>query len=162
MKTAMEALMETAQAEHERELLIEREKAKCRKMSAEYAQLWCDGVIQKEIESAIRSRNTSIKITLIESSVHFTSGVYYECWKMIPSSEFDRGIWNSKARAYFDIPRREGFIVHHSELTNILKEAGYNVHVIDGSIEEADSRTGKYATRRPSRTITISWNPVCV
>ena len=78
MKTALEALIETAQAEHERELLIEREKDKCRKMSAEYAQLWCNGIIQQEIESAVRNRKTSIKITLIEDDVHFTS-YYYNC-----------------------------------------------------------------------------------
>lgn len=160
MKTAVEALMETAQAERERELLIEAEKEKCRKMSSEYAQLWCDGIIQKEIESAIRDRKTSIRITLIEGSVHFTSGVRYQCWKMIPSYNFDRGIWNSKAGAYYGIPRREGFVVHPVEITNILEKAGYNVTVIDGSIEEADSRTGKYSTNYASRNITISWNPV--
>lgn len=162
MKTALEALIETAQAEHERELLIEREKDKYRKMSAEYAQLWCNGIIQQEIESAIRNRQTSIKITLIEDDVHFTSGVYYECWKMIPSYDFDRGIWNSKARAYFGIPRREGFILHPNEILNILKEAGYNVNIIDGSIEEATSKSGKYSRNHTSRNITISWNPICV
>ena len=64
MKTALEALIETAQAEHERELLIEREKDKCRKMSAEYAQLWCNGIIQQEIESAIRKAGYVRKSTI--------------------------------------------------------------------------------------------------
>ena len=97
----------------------------------------------------------SIKPDLMEDSID-----NYLCWKMIPYYTWDRGIWNRNANAYFDIPRREGFIVDIQYLTDILNEAKYAVRVIDSTIKEATSKTGRYADTKRTREITISWNNV--
>lgn len=162
MKTAMEALLETAQSEHNYEMQIAKEEEKCRILSAQNAEMWCEGIIQDRIENAIKNRQTSIQITLMVDTVSFSTGVRYQCWKMIPNNSWDRGIYNSKARGYYCIPKREGFVIHPDEVTNILKEAGYNVKVIDTFVSEATSRTGKYANNISARDITISWNPIRV
>ena len=105
MKTAMEALLETAQNEHSREIQIVQEKEKCRTLSAQTAEMWCEGIIQKQIEEAIKNRSTSIQITLMLDTVAFSTGVRYQCWKMIPNNYWDRGIYNPKARGYYLIPK---------------------------------------------------------
>lgn len=162
MKTAMEALLETAQNEHSREIQIVQEKEKCRTLSAQTAEMWCEGIIQKQIEEAIKNRSTSIQITLILDTVTFSTGVRYQCWKMIPNNSWDRGIYNPKARGYYLIPKREGFIIHPNEIVDILKKAGYNIRIVDTTVSEATSRTGKYANPIAARDITISWNPILI
>ena len=61
--------------------------------------------------------------------------------------------------AILDECRNKGY---GTSILNILKEAGYNVNIIDGSIEEATSKSGKYSRSHTSRNITISWNPIFV
>jgi hypothetical protein len=162
MKTALEALMETSQNEYERLIQIEKEKDQCRDISFNTATMWCEGIIQEKIDRAIQSRCTRTQLTLMSDVVRFKSGSQYQCWKMIPSNHWDRGIYNSNAKGYYNIPKREGFVVDPLEITDILKEAGYNVRVIDTTVSQATSRTGKYADSIPARDIIISWDPVYV
>jgi hypothetical protein len=162
MKTALEALMETSQNERKRLIQIEQEKDKCRDISFKTATMWCEGIIQEQIDHAIQNRQTCITITLMSDTVSFKSGSRYQCWKMIPSSHWDRGIYNRNARGYYEIPKREGFVIIPLEIINILQEAGYSIRVIDTSVAQATSRTGKYANAIPARDITISWNPVSI
>ena len=164
MKTAIEALLETAQCEQELKINNEKANQKCLQMSNFYANFWCDNIIQKKIEKAIKNCETSIEIILIDDYTNETFGSQYHycCWKMIPSNECFWGIYNSKANGYYNIPREEGFITKLSDLTTILQTAKYNTEISDVIIREATSKTGKYANSTAGKKITISWNSVCV
>ena len=155
MKNALEAMLETACVQQNSIINREKKENSLRLASSKYANLWCNGISQEKIDNAIQSGETFIKIILMEDSID-----NYLCWKMIPYYTWDRGIWNRNANAYFDIPRREGFIVDIQYLTDILNEAKYAVRVIDSTIKEATSKTGRQDDTKRTREITISWNNV--
>lgn len=163
MKTALEALTETVDNERRQARLIEDEKRKCRATSAETVKLWCNGIIQEEINNAIKNSETKIDIFLLDSYVSFRPcGTRYQCWRMIPSSRWDWGTYNSKANGYFDIPKREGYVVNPSEIVDFISSFGYEVQMTDISIRVADTRTGMCANNEKARKITISWGHIQV
>ena len=161
MKSALEALQETAQKEYDYKLQCESEQSKLWKKSDEYSNLWCNGYIQQAIDSAIQNRKTSTSVEIMEDSVRAPiQNVSYKCWKMLPLQSHKRGTWNGNARGYYQVPTEEGFIFNLDKVTENLETAGYTVNIVPDAIYRATTKTGKCGYASAIRKINISWNPV--
>ena len=158
MKTVSKVLEEMADIKHQKEQRIHEERYRYCAVSAETVKLWCNGIIQEEIDTAVKNLTTEIDICLIESETYFRPfGTRYQCWRMIPSYRWDWGTYNSKAGGYFNIPMREGYVSDPKKIVEFISSFGYEVKMIDISIPVADTKTGASCSEVAGRKITISW-----
>ena len=158
MKTASKVLEEMAGIKQQKEQCIIEEQYRYRAVSAETVKLWCNGIIQQEIDTAVKNLTTEIDICLIKSETYFHPfGPRYQCWRMIPSHRWEWGTYNSKAGGYFNIPTREGYVIDPEKIVEFISSFGYEVKMIDISIPVADTKTGASLNEVAGRKITISW-----
>lgn len=158
MKTASKALEEIADIRRQREQLLLEDQYKYYATSSTTVKLWCNGIVQQEIDTAIKNLTTEIDIFLIESETYFRPfGTRYQCWRMIPSHRWEWGTYNSKAGGYFNIPIREGYVIDPEKVVEFISSFGYEVKMIDISIPVADTKTGASRSEVAGKKITISW-----
>lgn len=158
MKTASKALEEIADIKRQREQRLLEEQYRYYAVSAETVKLWCNDIVQQEIDTAIKNLTTEIDIFLIESETYFRPfGTRYQCWRMIPPHRWEWGTYNSNAGGYFNIPTKGGYVIDPEKIVEFISSFGYEVKMIDILIPVADTKSGTSLNKVAGRKITISW-----
>lgn len=152
MKTAIESYMETI-------TLIEKEKVLAEQELQQLSQSNIEnflGPIQNGINLSIKKKEFNRTITIIEKILNTKYNGSISVWYL--TSAQSNWEYNSTAKGYYTIPIFDTPILDVNCIINAIKDAGYTCSIKETVINEATSKTGKYAFGRNALEITIDWS----
>ena len=152
MKTAIESYMETVTLIEKEKILAEQEM---QQLSQSNIENFLDP-IQNGINLSIKQKEFNRTITVIEKNLNTRYNGSISVWYLTYSQS--KWEYNSTAKGYYAIPTFDTPILNVNCIINAIKDAGYACSVAETVINEATSKTGKYAFGRNALEITIDWS----
>ena len=154
MKTALESYMETITVQEKTKILTEQELCQLQQTPnidtiLEY--------IQNGIDLSIRAGEFQRITRLIETNIYTKYNGVLSGWQLLVAKN-NWTDYNVKARAFYTIPRLGSPILNFESIVQTLEKLGYTCSVKDSFIDEATSKTGRYATTHRIKEITVNWD----
>lgn len=152
MKTAIESYMETV-------TIIEKEKILAEQEMQQLCQNNIENFltpIQNGIDISIQKKEFKRTITVIQRTLNTKYNGSISVWYLT----YQRSRWeyNRCAGGYYDIPVVNTPIFDIQPIIQQIENAGYKCEIKEVIINEATSKTGKYAHGREALEITIDWS----
>lgn len=152
MKTAIESYMETVTIIEKEKILAEQEMQQLCQNNIENFLI----PIQEEINVSIQKKEFKKIITVIQNTLNTKYNGSIPVWYLT----YSKSNWkyNQCAKGYYDIPVVTTPIFNIQPIIQQIENAGYKCEIKEVIINEATSKTGKYAYGRKALEITIDWS----
>lgn len=152
MKTALESYMETMTVQEKTKILTEQELCRLQQTNIDTILEY----IQNGIDLSIGVGEFQRITRLIETNIYTKYNGVLSGWQLLTAKN-NWTDYNVKAGAFYTIPRLGSPILNFESIAQALEKLGYACSIKDSFINEATSKTGRYADSHRVKEITVNW-----
>lgn len=152
MKTALESYMETMTVQEKTKILTEQELCRLQQTNIDAILEY----IQNGIDLSIGVGEFQRITRLIETNIYTKYNGVLSGWQLLTAKN-NWTDYNVKAGAFYTIPRLGSPILNFESIVQALEKLGYACSIKDSFINEATSKTGRYADSHRVKEITVNW-----
>lgn len=152
MKTALESYMETITVQEKTKILTEQELCRLQQTNIDAILEY----IQNGIDLSIGVGEFQRITRLIETNIYTKYNGVLSGWQLLTAKN-NWTDYNVKAGAFYTIPRLGSPILNFESIVQALEKLGYACSIKDSFINEATSKTGRYADSHRVKEITVNW-----